>query len=57
MNLDINPETRKQHLYTAMYLKRLFSLRQMDLDYSFTQMIQICTAPTKVWVIPAMPSS
>lgn len=48
MNLDINPETRKQHLYTAMYLKRLFSLRQMDLDYSFTQMIQICTAPTKV---------
>jgi len=57
MNLDINPETRKQHLYTAMYLKRLFSLRQMDLDYSFTQMIQICTAPTKVWGILAMGSS
>ena len=38
-------------------VKQAMRNRQMDLDYSFTQMIQICTAPTKVWGILAMGSS
>ncbi|KNB42980.1 hypothetical protein JH06_3201 [Blastocystis sp. subtype 4] len=53
MNLDMNADTRKQRVYWTMYLKRIFSLRQMDLDYSFSQMIQICISPTKVYKMTA----
>lgn len=48
MNLDISGDNRKQKVFTTVYLKRFFSLRQMDLDYTFTQMIQICLSPSKV---------
>lgn len=51
MNLDVNSDARKQRVYAIMYLKRMFSLRQMDLDYSLSQMIQICISPTKVYVV------
>lgn len=51
MNLDISADTRKRNVYTTMYLKRIFSLRQMDLDYSLSQMIHILVAPTKVYVL------
>ena len=48
MNLDNSEDNRKQKVFTTVYLKRFFSLRQMDLDYTFTQMIQICLSPSKV---------
>lgn len=48
MNLDITGDARKQNVFTTVYLKRFFSLRQMDLDYTFTQMLQICLSPSKV---------
>ena len=50
MNIDISADTRKRNVYAMMYLKRIFSLRQMDLDYTLSQMIQIIVAPTKVYV-------
>ena len=49
--MDITNDKRKQRVYAIMYLKRMFSLRQMDLDYSLSQMIQLCLSPTKVYVI------
>ena len=48
--MDITNDKRKQRVYAIMYLKRMFSLRQMDLDYSLSQMIQLCLSPTKVYV-------
>ena len=48
MNLDITGDARKQNVFTTVYLTRFFSLRQMDLDYTFTQMLQICLSPSKV---------
>ena len=48
INVDITGDTRKQNVFTTVYLKRFFSLRQMDLDYTFTQMLQICLSPSKV---------
>ncbi|KAK8821019.1 UNC-50 family protein [Blastocystis sp. ATCC 50177/Nand II] len=53
MNLDITGDARKQNVFTTVYLKRFFSLRQMDLDYTFTQMLQICLSPSKVYKMTA----
>lgn len=46
--MEANQEERKRRVSTIIYLKRLFNIQQMDLDYTFTQMIQLCTSPTRV---------
>ena len=51
MNLDVNNDPRRQRLFLNMYLQRMCSPRQMDLDYSLSQMLHIILSPTKVLVL------
>ena len=51
MNLEVNNDPRRQRLFVNMYLQRLCSPRQMDLDYSLSQMLHIILSPTKVLVL------
>lgn len=51
MNLEVNNDPRRQRVFMTMYLQRMCSLRQMDLDYSLSQMLHIILSPTKVLVL------
>ncbi|KAK8792051.1 hypothetical protein WA158_005428 [Blastocystis sp. Blastoise] len=47
--LDIHQESRSQRFSTVMYFKRLLNIHQMDLEYTYSQLVQLVMNPTQVY--------
>lgn len=48
---DYRVENRNQRFSTIIYLKRLLNVRQMDLEYTYSQLVNLIFNPTHVYAL------